>query len=216
MKKILLALLCLTSSLFAKGRIDIGPAFVNVDMLESGKTVRSLDLFALRGDATVMIYEGLCLKPSFLIADGKANLNSASLGVGYCIPICESVTITPSYGLTETRFKSRIDLPNFGMFHLREKFTSRGQYVGLDVSWTFLEGWRIYGAVQYAWSHVHTKIGPFSNKSKTEGPSYALSLERDLNEEFSISLSAGYNASLSKEKHGLRGKGIKLGLVYWY
>lgn len=216
MKKTLFVLLCLTSSLFAKGRIDIGPAYVNVDMLESGKTVRTLDLFALKGDATLMIYEGLCLKPSFLFADGKANLNSASIGIGYCIPLTECLTITPSVGVTETRFKSRIDLPHFGMFHLREKFTSRGQYVCLDASWTFLEGWRLYAVTQYSWSHVHTKVGPFSHKNKTEGPSYALALEHDINESFSISLSAGYNASLSKEKHGLRGKGIKLGLVYWY
>lgn len=215
MKKLLLCL-CLTTSLFAKGRVDIGPALVNVDMLESGKTVRSLDLFALKGEATLMLYEGLCLKPSFLVADGKANLNSASVGLGYCIPINESITITPSYGLTETHFKSRVDLPHFGMYHLREKFISRGQYLCMDASWTFAPGWRLYGAAQYAWSHVRTKIGPFSHKSKTEGPSYALSIERDINEEFSIALSAGYNASLSKEKHGLRGKGIKLGLVYWY
>lgn len=216
MNKILLIMLCLTSSLFAKGRIDIGPALVNVDMLESGKTVRSLDLFALKGDATLMVYEGLCIKPSFLFADGKANLNSASIGLGYCIPLTDCITVTPSYGVTGTLFKSRLDIPQYGMYHVREKFRSQGQYVCLDATWTFLPGWRIYGVAQYAWSHVHTKVGPFKTKNNTEGPSYALALERDINDEFSITLGAGYNASLSKEKHGLRGKGIKLGLAYWY
>jgi hypothetical protein len=204
-----------------KGRIDAGPAYASIDMLESGHTKRTLNLPAVKIDASLMIYKGLCLKPSFLIAWGKASLNGSGVGVGFCIPledyIGQKITITPSIGVNETRFKSRINFPDFDLFHLRERFVSRGYYFAVDGSWTFSEKWRVYAFFQYSWSRVHTQVRPlFRTKNSCKGPNYALSLERDLSEHFSVCLAAGYNISLSKEKHGLRGKGVKLGLVYWY
>lgn len=204
-----------------KGRIDAGPAYANIDMLESGHTRRTLNLPAVKIDASLMVYKGFSLKPSFLIAWGKAHLNGSGIGIGHCFPledyIGQKITITPSIGVNETRFKSRINFPDFGLFHLRERFVSRGWYLAVDASWTFCEKWRIYTFFQYAWSRVHTKIRPIiKSKDNCKGPNYAISLERDINQNFSVCLSAGYNISLSKEKHGLRGKGIKLGLVYWY
>jgi hypothetical protein len=219
MKTLFILLFLLSHSVYAgcNGRVDIGPAYASIDMLESGKTTRTLNLRAVKGDATLIVWDGLCLKPSFLLADGKATLKSGSIGIGYVIPICDNFCITPSYGVTETRFQSHIDFANYGLFHLKEKFVSRGQYISLDASWTFADHWRLYGMAQFCWSHVRTKIGSFPTaKNKTEGPNYALAIERDINKQFSISLAAGYNLSLSKEKHGLRGKGIKLGLAYWY
>ena len=207
----LFPLLLLSSYLSAgcDARVDIGPAFASIDMLESGKTVRTYNLGAIKGDAAV-VYQGFAIKPSFLYADGKANLTSGSVGLGFCIPVIEDVYVTPSYGFTETRFKSKI-----------EKFTSHGQYVALDVSWSFIKGWRVYGMAQWCWSRVHTTLYfPFGTnillKSHCKGPNYAIALEHDISDQFSVSLAAGYNTSLSKEKHGLRGKGVKLGLVYWW
>lgn len=216
---ILLALLLMGSSLEAamSARIDIGPAYAKVDMLESNKTVRSLNLAAVKGDATIVVYEGLCIKPSFLLASGKANLNSASVGVGYCIPLPYKITLTPSVGVTETRFRSKLNLPDYGLFKLKERFVSQGQYVSLDISWTFIQDWRVYGMAQWCWSRVRTKINSFpSSRNHTQGPNYAIALEKDINKQFSVSLAAGYNLSLSKEKHGLRGVGVKLGLAYWW
>lgn len=200
-----------------KGRIDVGPAFASIDMLESGHTKRTLDLPAVKIDANLMLYKGISLKPSFLIAWGKANLNGSGIGLGFCIPVTDKISISPSFGVNESRFKSRINFPDFMLFHLRERFVSRGIYLAVDGAWTFCEKWRVYAFVQYTWSRVHTRVRPLYNvKSNCKGPNYALSLERDLNQNFSVSLSAAYNISLSKEKHGLRGKGVKLGLVYWY
>lgn len=206
-KLFFLGLLCLTAGLTAeyKGRLDVGPAYASIDMLTSGKTERTYNLPAVKADATITIYEAFCIKPSYLYANGDANLNSGSIGLGFCIPIICDLYMTPSYGWTETRFKSKI-----------EKFVSRGQYIALDASWTFLEKWRLYGMAQWCWSKVRTKLGPFTFKNHCKGPNYAVCLERDLNEHFSVSLAAGYNTSLSKEKHGLRGKGVKLGLAYWW
>lgn len=200
-----------------RGRVDIGPAYVNVDMLQSGKTKRSIDLRALRCDATFFPFGGLAIKPSGMISDGKANLSTAALGVGFCFPLTSTLTATPSVGISETRFKSRINFREYGFLHLRERFYSYGGYGCLDISWTFVEKWRLYGTFQYTWSQVKTTVRPlFKTRTHCKGPSYAVSLERDLNDHFSVTLSGGYNLSLSKEKHGLRGKGVKLGLAYWF
>lgn len=200
-----------------RGRIDLAPAYVHLDSLQSGKTVRSFDLWAFRADATIMLYQGLCLKPSVMFCDGKASLNTASVGLGYCIPINDCLILTPSFGVSETRFKARIDFPLFGFFHLKERFVSHGGYLCLDATWTFRKHWRLCAIYQYTWSYVKTKINPlFKSRDHCSGPNYALILERDLNDNFSINLGAAYNISLSKEKHGLRGAGAKLGIVYWF
>lgn len=200
-----------------KWRVDVGPAYANIDMLESGHTTRKLDLYAFKGDLSYRFYEGFCIKPSLLIANGKANLNSGSLGFGFCIPLSARLTLTPCVGFSITHFKSRINLPDFGLFDLREKFLSKGVYGSLDLTWTFADNWRLYAIYQYTWSYAKTTIRPLAkSKDHTEGPAYSLAIERDLNQNFSINLGATYNLSLSKEKHGLRGKGVKLGLVYWY
>jgi len=201
--------LLLTNSLCAAYhlRLDIGPAFASIDMLTSGHTVKTYNLAAVRGDALIMPIEGFCIKPSYLYAGGNATLNTGGVGVGYAIPVpcIEHFYLTPTYGWTGTKFKSKID-----------NFSSRGQYISLEASWTFIECWRIYGMGQWCWSRVTTKFGPFKFKNHCKGPNYAVCLEHDLNETLSVSLAAGYNTSLSKEKHGLRGKGLKLGLAYWW
>lgn len=200
-----------------KGRVDIGPAFASIDMLESGHTVRTLELWGVRADATILIYKGFCIKPAVLIADGKANLNVYSIGAGFCFPITETITLTPSGGYSETHYKSRISFPAFGLTHLREKFKSQGGYLAIDGCWTFIPGFRAYAGFQWAWSTVHTTVRPlFKSKQHCQGPSYTGCIEYDLLENLSINFAGAYNLSLSKEKHGLRGKGCKLGLVYWF
>jgi hypothetical protein len=210
------------------GRLDVGPAYVRMDILESGKTQRTLDLYAVRADATLLIYKGLCLKPWFLGADGKANLNSAGIGIGYCIPLhmlglsCYPsdlcIIVTPSIGYTQTRFNSRVPIEFFGQeLQFREKFISHGVYGCLEICWTFWEKWRLSGQFTYTWSHVKTTIRPlFTSHDHTSGPNYAISLERDILDCLSINIGAAYNISLSKERHGLRGTGVKLGLAYWF
>lgn len=209
-------LLFLSAPIFAEtlGRVDIGPAYVHIDMLESGHTRRKLNLYAVKGDSTILIYKGLCIKPGFLLADGDASLNTWNAGLGFYYPVNDCLSVTPGYGYSETRFKSSFDMN--GM-HLHERFVSRAQYLSLDVTWKFAENWRLCGIYQYAWSHVTTKITFFgTSKSNCQGPNYALVLERDLNESFSVNLGAAYNISLTKEKHGLRGAGAKIGFVYWF
>lgn len=215
--------LCLFSlfhfSLQAKiqGRADAGPAFIHIDVLESGHTVRKRELYGIKGDTTVVFSNGVAIKPSFLGGTGDANLINGSFGLGFCIPFCEKWTITPLVGVSCTYFESNLSLPHFPHLHLKEKIKSYGPYLGLDLCWTFLDHWRLYVCYQYMWSRVHTIVKPLLDKrNNTQGPNYALAVERDITDRWSINLGAAYNISLSKEKHGIRGYGIKLGATYWF
>lgn len=198
-------------------KIDVGPAYVHIDMLESGHTRRKLDLYAGRVDATFLIWKGLCIKPSAMFAGGEATLNTGSLGLGFCYPVTPKISITPSFGVTGTYFKAGTSFPQFGLYHLHEKFKSWGGYICLEGSWTFYPKWRLCGTFTYVWSKVKTTVKPlFSSNDHSKGPSYALQLERDINANWSCSIAGAYNISLSKEKHGLRGAGAKIGVAYWY
>ena len=55
-----------------------------------------------------------------------------------------------------------------------------------------------------------------TTKSKPKGSNYGVMIEHDLNDRWSINLGGAYNTSLTKEKHGIRGYGGRLGCAYWF
>jgi hypothetical protein len=238
-KFILLCGVLFCSALFADegneccAKIDIGPAYARVDELLSGVTQKTYNLGGIKADGTFQVYKplGLVIKPSILAVGGDARLFAGSLGLGVCIPLCErKVFITPYFGATYTYFhgKTNVDipLPDFSALHLhpKEKFHSIGPFVAIDATWTFIKDWRLGLQYQYSWSTVRTTIDfkePFNlfnlcQRSHTQGSSIGGYIEHDLNAHWSINLGAAYNVSLTKEKHGLRGAGVKLGLAYWF
>lgn len=202
-----------------RGKVDVAPAYVHLDILEHGRTVKSMDMGAVKVDGNIMIYKGTgwVLKPSMLYAHGGGDLFGASLGFGHCTPITEYITLTPSVGGTYTHVRTRIDIPFLEMKHLLEKFHSFSGYIALEATIKLYPGWRVCGSYQYAWSRSHTTIDPiFSGSSKAEGPNYGLMLEYDVADMWTLQLGGAYNISLSKEKHGLRGAGVKLGIAHWF
>lgn len=233
----LLALSFLTTAAFAdegctnkecRGKIDTGPTYVNIDVLESGKTIRNLDLFAWKADAFYRVWSGLSVKGGVLIGGGDARFYTVYGGVGFCVPVHERVTLFPNAGYTFGRFTSTLDyeMEQQGFVleirDLKEKIHSSGPYLGLDISVKITDKWRAVFIYQYAWSRVRTQFTKdepeirIKSKDRTEGSNFAILLERDIAEHWSLSLGAGYNLSLSKDKHGLRGKGVKAGIVYWF
>lgn len=210
------------------GRIDAAPAYVRVDVLESGHTVKTLNMCAFRTDATIVLNKswGLCIKPSFLYGKGQhGELGSGGAGIGFCCPFKECFSVTPYVGCTFTNLNTRInipvpDFPDVVLKDVREKFTSSSPYLALELSYTFLKCWRICVTYQYSWSRTHTTlelpIGKMKFKSHSAGPTYSALIERDLNKHWSVNIGAAYNISLSKEKHGLRGMGVKFGTSYWF
>lgn len=202
------------------GKVETGPTYVHLDILESGKTVETKELFAIKSDATLLVYEGLCLKPSLLFSINSTELVSGGLGIGYYLPICSNISITPSFGCSFTYLRTTYHLKHPLLpepIPYKERFHSASPYLCLDASWTFYPKWRVSAAFQYAWSKTWTTIKHLAHDtSHTQGPSYSIALERDLSDCLSISIGAAYNIGLSKERHGLRGAGTRLALAYWF
>ena len=224
LRKLHLLLLFLGFSFFSTttygaihGRVDIGPTLMDIDILESGKTIETLHMTGVKGDATILLYEGLCIKPGFLWGQGHGELASGTIAVGYYIPITKAFKILPNVGATWSALYTKIDLEPLNLFHLTERFRSSSPFIGMEICYTLTERWSFLGIYQYAWSHTHTKIEKIgSSKSHSCGPNYALAVEYSLNKSWSITCGVGYNITLSKEKHGLRGKGVKLGVAYYF
>lgn len=203
------------------GKIDAGPAFLHVDVLEHGHTIKKINMPAIKTDGTFLIWNGTCIKPTLLYAGrGNTQIISGGCGIGQYIPIGKKCSITPSIGCNFTQFKTTIH--NYPVapgifFDFKERFRSISPYAAIDASYCFTQGWRLVGCYQYVWSRTYTKIKGFDNtKSRPKGSNYALMVEHDLNDCWSINLGAAYNSSLTKEKHGLRGYGARLGLAFWF
>lgn len=200
-----------------KGKIDVAPAFVHLDILNFGKTVKTMDMPAVKADSNYLIYKGLCVKPSVLYGSNRGYLLTTSLGLGYAIPY-KRWCFTPSVGVYYTQVKTKIPIEFFGFkIKAKEKFGSWSSYLALEIFYKIAKNWRAGFQFQYAWSRSHTTIEGFgSDKSNAKGPSYAVILERDFCDHWSLNLGAAYNISLTREKHGLRGYGMKLGLARWF
>jgi hypothetical protein len=202
------------------GKVDIGPAYIHLDILESGRTIDRLDMMGVRGDFSYFIHKGLYVKPTVLYGNGGSNMGglfTASLGVGYLIPLCKNFLIAPSFGVNYGHIWTKVDFPAYQLKNLTETFKSWAPFIEADIYYTFVPSWRICAGVQYSWSRSDIKIDKLGkSKSKSQGFAYSLLLEHDLNDQWSCNIGAAYNLSLSKEKHGLRGKGVKVGIVRWF
>jgi len=206
------------SSAYAlQGRVDVGPLIMDIDILESGKTIETLHMKGVKGDATLLVYEGLCIKPGFIWGQGHGELTSGTIAVGYYIPVTKKLKLLPNVGVTWSYLYTHIDLEDVGLFHLKERFRSSSPFIGMEICYTLTDKWSFMGIYQYAWCQTHTKITSIgSDKSHSCGPNYAIAVEYSLDAHWSMTAGAGYNITLSKEKHGLRGKGAKLGIAYYF
>lgn len=220
---LMLALFCVSTNRLAAeicGKVDLGAAYVHLDILESGRTIDTKNMAAFKGDATILFYQGWCLKPTLLISCNPTDLVSGGCGIGHYTPLTDTISVTPSIGCNFTYLRTTIDvmIPVIEQeMRFKERFQSASPYVGLDVSWCFTPQWRVCATVQYAWSKTRTTIKHLlTDKSHTQGPSYAILLERDICSWLSVNVGAAYNISLSKERHGLRASGAKVGLAVWF
>lgn len=199
------------------GKIDLGPTLMDIDILESGKTIETLHMKGVKGDATLLLYQGLCIKPSFIWGRGHGQLAAGSVAVGYYLPITKKFKILPNVGITWSYLHTRVDFEEIGLFDLKERFRSDSPFIGMEICYSLTDKWTLMAIYQYAWSRTHTKIGSIvSDKSHSCGPNYSLGVDYSLNKHWSIVFGVGYNITLSKEKHGIRGKGAKLGIAYYF
>lgn len=201
-----------------RGKVDLGGVVLYVDMLRSGKTQKTLKMYGVKADSTVLVYQGIALKPNIIYGEGgHGKILSGGIAIGQYIPLTKKVKILPNVGMTWGDFYAHVRLPEFGGALIKEKFRSRSPYIGCDISFSFAKDWTLIGSYQYAWSSTRTTIKPFfKDKSHSCGPNYAAAIEYAITEKWAVNLGAGYNITLSKEKHGLRGKGVKLGMAYYF
>lgn len=200
-----------------KGKADIGATLMDIDILQSGKTIETLHMKGLKGDATVIVYKGLCIKPSFIWGRGHGEITSGTIAVGCYIPITKEIRIVPNIGVTWSYLHTHVDYEQFGLFDLKERFRSSSPFIGMEFCYSITDKLTLTGLYQYAWSRTHTKIKPIvSETSHSCGPNYAIGIDYSLNKHWSIVCGVGYNITLSKEKHGIRGKGAKLGMAYYF
>lgn len=200
-----------------KGKVDVSAAIADIDILESGKTIETLHMKGIKADAYIIVWKGICIKPGLILLGADGQFSSYSIGIGQYIPFRDCFYFLPSVGCSWTYLRTKIDIPEAFVEDVNEKFRSVSPYVGLEFSWKVCEKWYVTALYQYAWSRTHTTIDPFvSDKSHSAGPNYGLGLEYSINDKWSITCGAGYNITLSHEKHGIRGKGAKLGISRYY
>lgn len=210
-----------------KSKVDVSFAIADLDILESGKTIETLHMKGVKADAYFILWKGICLKPGLILLGADGQFSSYSIAVGQYIPFKERFYLLPNVGVTWSYLRTKVDIPTpFGVLEdLNEHFRSISPFVGLEFSWKMADKWYLNAVYQYAWSRTHTNINApgigeivpeDSQKSKSDGPNYGLGLEYSMNDSWSITLGAGYNITLSHEKHGIRGKGAKLGVSYYF
>ncbi|MDP1880553.1 MAG: autotransporter outer membrane beta-barrel domain-containing protein, partial [Parachlamydiaceae bacterium] len=231
----ILALTCFTSISLSgeiRGKVDAGPTLIYLDLLKSGKTEDTKKMGGFKADSTVLVYEGIAIKPSLLMGWGDGKLVSGSIAAGYYIPLPGGwCNILPNVGIgwsyLDTRTK--LDVNGIELKDLRQRMRSESPFIGIDFSFCINKQWSIIGAYQYIWAHSDTQINEFPDefqqltnikrirdKSHSCGPNYSLGIEYSYNDQWAFNLGFGYNISLSKEKHGIRGKGVKLGVGYYF
>lgn len=226
MKSFILTLVALLSfietSLCAEcqGKADLGVIALKVDMINSGKKTESLDMMGIRGDATILFYKGFCVKPVFIFArdSGHGRLASGSIALGHYVPLSKQICLLPSVGVSTSEIRSMLKYEMFGInFKHKEKFNAISPFVGIDLVYSINDDWVITGVAQYAWARTHTHIEKIvRSKGHSQGPNLGLLVDYYLNKEWSINAGLGYNSSLSKEKHGSRIFGGKVGVAYWF
>lgn len=202
------------------GKVELAPAYIHIDVIESRNTIKELDMAGVRADISYVFEDGWMIKPSALYGKEKdGEIVNFAFGFGRCIPINKKWIITPTGGVTYTNMGTSIhlDLGAMGEVDFRERFKAIAPYVGMEVIYNIAPCWRICANAQYSWSRSKTEIkNLLTEKSNAEGPAYALLVEYDITKCWSVNIGGAYNESYSKEKNGIRARGGKIGIVRWF
>lgn len=207
----------------AKSKVDVGPVYINMHVLNYGKTTEILNMGGARADATLQLLPdhpwlcGVILKPTVTFAEGDGSYWCTGLGIGQCLPVTDTVTVAGVVGVLYSSLTTHTDLPMFGLEDLRQKTTGTTPYVGFEVYYTPNDCWMFSGSVQYGWSNTRTTLQDIGfSENDCKGPSYSLMVDYYFTPCWSVNLAGGYNRMLSQEKHGFRATGLRLGLGYTF
>lgn len=201
------------------GKVELSSAYVHLDILESNRTIQKIDMPAGRFDAYIVFCDGWVLKPMFMYGKNRAELTTASIGIGHVIPFWDCFYLTPYVGFTYTNMSTKLHVlhPVAGDLWFHEHFHSNAPYASLELTYAIRSHMRVTGSFQWAWSRTHTKIKHvLNNKSNSSGPNYGLQFEYDFNKCWSVNIGGAYNESLGETKDGIRAWGGKIGIARWF
>ncbi|MDP1836279.1 MAG: hypothetical protein Q8K75_10200 [Chlamydiales bacterium] len=214
---------------FASGKVDFGPCYVNMKVLQHGKTQNTLEMYGVRGDATIQVFpgesivRGIVIKPSGTWAEGDGNFVSTgvSLGhytpLGFCTPFLEDVAVTPIFGVVYSRLSTWVDYAEFGLPNLKQVTSATTPYLGIDVAWQINPRWLLSGSFQYGWAAGRTHIDVLGfSKGQSTGPTCSVMLDYYITQCWSVNAAWAYNHSLTQELHGMKVNGCRIGLGYTY
>ncbi len=234
--KILKKLVCLCLILIAptlsyayqiRGRADVSFLGMSISHLIDNKTANKSNVYGSRVDATIVPFEGygIAFKPMALYATGDGDLLQGGIQIAHYTPINDCITLVPGIGYTysDLRSKIKIQLPNVGPFTFNQKVDSNIIFCACDVYYKIDEQWMLTGVFQYGWARSHSKIHSMDvfgtnivEEGSSDGPSFAGIVDYYITKSWSISTAVGYSKTLSKERHGLKALGYKVGLGYLF
>lgn len=199
------------------GKVDVGYSRIDVDIINSGEPEKNLDLWGISGNACINVIHCAVVKPTFVWAQGDAEYFSVGSGLGAYLPFWECFALIPNVGSTFSHMSFRIDLPNFGMFNLKQHFHTLSYFVGIDGTWTINPCFTLSATVQYAWADIHTTIITLlKDKGESSGWNYFAQADYYVLPCVSINASVAYLTSRSEDRHGNDSLAFRVGLGYLF
>lgn len=216
LKKCLICFTAIPALAYAEmhGKIDGGIVGLNVTLLEHGHKVKTLSMIGISSNATILVCDGWCIKPKVVVASGDGDLWNLGSGIGYFLPVSDYLNITPNVGVAYSSIETHRDLP--GLPDADEIYNAWNPWVGFDIGVNLTPVWTVSLMYQYAWSSCKTQIGPFRSKTESRGSNYAVQTDYYFRNDWSVNLAVGSYDSQSKELHGTKTKGIRLGVGYFF
>lgn len=208
------------------GKAEIGPEMVHIDAIESGETIKHIDMIAFRADASLICQNGWTVKPTFRYGSKKGKYTRTGVSLGYAMPFSQRMYFIPTVGYLYTRLNTKIDTPmselsplspSLTMEKVNERFRAASLTAGGEVIFLVTQSISLSGSYQYAWSRSHTKLEDLLKaKDHTSGQLYTAVLDYRFCQKVGLHIGGEYDSSLAKETFGLRTISGKAGLTYWF
>jgi len=166
------------------GKVDVGPAYVHIDLLQNGVTNEKMDIPAVRADLSYAIWRGLVIKPNFTYGYNNEELIMAGCGLGQIIPIYDCFKLTPVTGFNYSYLDTKTNIP---FNNTKRSFQSYGVYIGLEGTYSLTKSLRLYGTYQYVWTRNITSYkfpAPFGSasvrlKEHSSGSAFSAMIEQE-------------------------------------
>lgn len=207
------------------GKVDLGAAYVHIDLLENGVTSERMDIPAGRLDICYGIWGGVAIKGNVTYGYNNQELLMTGVGLAHITPITDRITLTPvagfNYSYLDTEADILLPLPFGYLTDISRTFRSYAGFIGLEGTYKICDGLRLYVSYQYAWTRNITDFNlpdplPSRFREHSEGSAVSVQLEKDLNDKWSVNVAGAYNNSMSKERNGMRAYGFKAGIARWF